>query len=210
MPKLPEKIEDWQAPWEKKGEDFNAETAKKFIFDLHKDAEKLNESLKTVRSEKTVVETERDDLKVQLDAKTDGDNADLTALQRENASLKGKIAAAEKAENDRKTLALEVAMDIEDITVKQARALAPRLSGNTREELEEDAERAISDLGFHVGPDKPAEKPDGDDPDDDRDDSGRDTGLRRRNLRSPLDPDPSGGTPLPEPTLEKVNELFPM
>lgn len=200
MPKLPEKIDDWQAPWEKSGDEFNAETAKKFIFDLHKDVEKKADELKVAKTDKKTAEDAREELQTQLDAKTTGKDDEAATLSRENARLQAQLDKIAKAEADRKSLALDVALDIDGITAKQAKALSKRLSGTTKEELEEDAQATIEELGLHIGPPKDAEE--------DEFDQG---GIQKRGerLRTSGDPKPTETT-LPAADLEAVNKLFPM
>lgn len=200
MPKLPEKIDDWQAPWEKSGDEFNAETAKKFIFDLHKDVEKKADELKVAKTDKKTAEDAREELQTQLDAKTTGKDDEAATLSRENARLQAQLDKIAKAEADRKSLALDVALDIDGITAKQAKALSKRLSGTTKEELEEDAQATIEELGLHIGPPKDAEE--------DELDQG---GIQKRGerLRTSGDPNPTETT-LPAADLETVNKYFPM
>lgn len=204
MPKLPEKVEDWQAPWEKSGEEFDAETAKTLIFNLHKSVETKDTELKTVKSEKREVETARDELQTQLEAKVSGENGEAERLSRELAAAQKWRTDREKADQTRRGLALDVALDVEGITGPQAKALAPLLRGDTEDELKASLESVVDGLGLTFG----VKKDDGDGDDE------RDAELRRRGQRqgrTPLDPDPNAdarGLPA-RADLVTTNELFP-
>jgi len=133
------KLEDWKAPWELKGEDFDEEAARKFIYDLFSDKEKLQDRVKAAN-------TERDEAKATVTAKqkeldaavANGPDKDaLTKLQAELAEAKSD---AEKAEL--KATRLEVAFD-KGIPTKQAH----RLQGKTKEELEADADEFLQSFG---------------------------------------------------------------
>ncbi|HEX5511618.1 MAG TPA: hypothetical protein VFX41_07860 [Actinomycetales bacterium] len=202
MPKLP-KFEDWQAPWEKKGEEFNAETAKKFIHDLLSKAEARDDELKAERKKARDAETAQADLQAQLDAKVAGEDGEAERLARELAAANKKLEERDKAERERKAKALDVALDIEGITAKQAKAIAPLLQGDNEDELAESAEKLIESLGLTIG-EKPA---DNDDEDNDEADRLRQRG--RRDLRNGSDPDPAT-PPMPKADFATVNELIPM
>lgn len=144
MPKLP-KLEDWLAPWEK-GEDGKAlpedeqkidpAQLKKYLHGLLGDKDRLRGQL-----DETTAEAEQLQQKL-ADAKTP---EELTKLQEENARL---IKERDEAKNSKdpkaelRSLKLEIALD-KGLTKRQAL----RLVGETKEELEEDADELIKEFG---------------------------------------------------------------
>lgn len=157
------KFEDWKAPWETKGTDFDAEQAKKAIYKLtrqaHIDAEKHQTELTTVRGELETEKTAKADLQKKVneaeDAKiTDAQERANAQLKRELAELKELItggAAPEKekaGENfDADKARLEVALEL-----GLTKAQAARLQGATLEELRTDGQAYAADLGIEVDP----------------------------------------------------------
>lgn len=133
MPKLG-KFEDYQAPWEVKGEDPDPEKIKRHYYNLLSDKEKLDEKV-------AAITTERDEYKSKLDEFETKDMSEIDRLKRENEELKNRKPEADPntaLENARLKLAIE-----HGLTVKQA----SRLSGSTAEELEADVPELLSDLG---------------------------------------------------------------
>lgn len=133
MPKLPE-FKDWKAPWEKSGTEFAAEVARKFIYDLHKDAEKQAEEISTLKTQNTELQT-----KV-----SDAEKANMTDAEKaaaERADLEKKLADA--GETSLEVTRLELALE-HGLTKSQAK----RLVGKTAEELTADAEDLVKDLGL--------------------------------------------------------------
>lgn len=138
MPNLP-KYEDWKAPWELKGEDFDEEAARKYIYTLSSDKEKLQGRITAASTEKTTLQEQLDAKVKELEAaQAKGDNAEVvTNLQNEKRDLSEKL---EKSllEN----LQLKVADD-KGLPLSQAK----RLSGKTKEELEADADEFLKEFG---------------------------------------------------------------
>jgi hypothetical protein len=187
------KFEDYKAPWEvnSDGEDIPEDEQqldpaklKKFLHGLLGDKARLQTTVTTVTGE-------RDDLKTQLDAKTREGEGDEQKRQREHDDAVKAAGAA----GDLKALKLEVALDIEGITPKQAKRLAARLTGNTREELESDAEGLVEDFGLGKAASKEDEEP-------------AQPGGKPRRLRAAGDPDPDTKD-APPADMKSVNELFP-
>lgn len=185
------KLEDWKAPWEvdANGADIPEENQtldparlKKHLHNLLGDKERLQANVTTVTAE-------RDDFKSKLDEAARANEGDEERRKREQQEA---IDAA-KAEGSLNALKLEVALDIDGITGKQAKALAKRLSGSTREELAEDAKTTIEDLGLQIG--KPA-APEGDEGDDEGKPS---PASRPRRQTASGDPRPNERS-LPDPT----------
>lgn len=171
---LPKKIEDWQAPWEKKDEEIDADKAKAFTYSLLVREEKAQADLAAEKKR-------ADDAEAALAAKEaeaarkGEDDATRTAREKQEAEAK---TAAEKDRADKaelKALRLEVAAE-KGLKPSQAK----RLVGTTKEELEADADEILEDF-------KPGGEEEGDDADAIR------TGNRPRTTRNPLDPDSGKG-----------------
>jgi cell division septum initiation protein DivIVA len=162
MPKLPE-FKDWKAPWEKSETEFNADVARKFIYDLHKDVEKGAEEISTLKTQNSELQT-----KV-----TETEKANMTEAEKaahEKAELEKKLASA--GEKDLEVTRLELALE-HGLTKSQAK----RLVGKTAEELTADAEALIEDLGL--------KKDESNNPDGEQTPDGR---TRPRRLQNPLNP----------------------
>lgn len=145
MAKLPEKIEDWTPPWEKRGEDFDAETAKELIFTLM-------HSEQTLKAEKAASARSLADVQSKL---TEAENRlaakpqDEAAKDAEISTLRTKVSKLEsegRQEDQALIQRLEVAIE-HGLTKRDAR----RLVGDTLEELEEDAAELAERLGVEKG-----------------------------------------------------------
>jgi len=131
------KFEDWKAPWDEKGEELDAEKAKRYLYDVIRDRD-------DAVVKKAKIAQERDELKTKVDEFETKDMTEVQRLQRELEAAKAKPAedTETKLENARLKLALE-----HGLTVKQAK----RLSGNTPEELEADVTELLDTLGIKPG-----------------------------------------------------------
>ncbi len=132
MTKLPE-YQDWKSPWEKKGEDVDAEKAKKFAYSLLKQNEGLTEQVATATREK-------DDLQKTVDEVSQKDETEKDRLAREKKKLEDDLAKANVTVNE--TLKLRVAIR-KGLNETQAK----RLVGSTEEELESDADALVQSFG---------------------------------------------------------------
>lgn len=144
-------LADYQAPWEKDGEDSEVDKTalKKFIHNLLVDKAKAQDAREAEQAKTVEVATERDELQTKLESKADPDiAAELTKAKQKQAEAESKAAAAE-ARADRVEIAVEKGL---------SPAQAKRLVGSNREELEADAEELVKDLGI---------EPKNDDGDDD-------------------------------------------
>lgn len=169
MSKLPEKIEDWNAPWESDTGESEVDKGrlKRYLFGLLKDKERLQETV-------TTVTTERDTLKQEADEKAREGETEVDRLKREKKELEDRLAQTPDKSAD--VLRLEVALE-KGLTAVQAK----RLVGATKDELEADAEELIASFG---GTGKSG------DGDEEENDPPRREPKRRRN---PGDPDPDAG-----------------
>lgn len=140
MPKLP-KFEEWQAPWEKNGTAFDAETAKKLIYDKSLDLEKANDA----HAEKvTSLTTENTGLKTKVSEfeKAGETAAEKTAREVAEAAKKAQEQAVADATKttDLKIARLEVAVE-KGLTADDMK----RIVGSTKEELLADADVFIAE-----------------------------------------------------------------
>jgi hypothetical protein len=188
MPKLPEDVKDWTAPWETAtGEtEIDKDKLKRYLFNLLGDKEKLQERL-------TESNTERDALKTEAEAKArEGETAEQK-LARENAELKAAVEAATKGDGSdvaKENLRLKVAIE-KGLNKDQLK----RLIGNTEEELLKDADELLASFGSHGK----SEEGEGD---------ANDGGLRRvpKGTFSPGDPSPGAGADV---STDKALEQIP-
>jgi actin-related protein len=143
MPDLP-KYEDWKAPWEEKGEELDAETAKKLIYNLSKDKE--NAAKKVAEKDTKIAEltTSNTELQSKVDEHETKNLSEVDRLKRENEQLK------KKAED--KPAGPEFDLEKERLRIAVAKRLtesqAKRLVGETREELEADADAYMQEHGL--------------------------------------------------------------
>lgn len=195
--KLASKLEDYKAPWEinkTTGEDIPEDeqevdkaALKKYLFGLLGDKDRLQTTVATVTAE-------RDTLKTQLDEKTREGEDDEQKRKREHDDA----VKAAKAEGDLAALRYEVALEVDGITPAQAKRLAKRLTGTTRDELEEDAKGLVEDFGIGKASEEPGEG----------DEAGPPAG-RPRKLRASGDPKPNERDAAPATDAESINKLFP-
>lgn len=166
------KIEDFQAPWESEtGADAEIDSAKlkKYLFNLLTDKAKAEDAAEEANGK--VAEAE----KAVEDAKTEFAKGDTTG---KIAELEGKLS---KAQEEAKTaqgnlLRLEVATE-KGLTPQQAK----RLQGETKEDLEADADEILETFGIK----QPAQQDDNEQDDDD--DEVRTTPRPRLRLTNPGD-----------------------
>jgi hypothetical protein len=142
-----EKFADWKAPWEKSGTEFDAEKARKYVYDLTRDKE-------TLTTEKAAVVQERDALKTKVE---EAETKDLSEVER----LKRELEKAKESKKEDPKLALEnarlkLALD-HGLTVAQAK----RLHGSTPEELEADVPELLETLGNKKVDEKEKDAPKG-------------------------------------------------
>jgi hypothetical protein len=189
MPKLPDKVEDWTAPWETAtGEtEIEKDKLKRYLFNLLGDKEKLQERL-------TESNTERDELKTKADAAAREGETNEQKLARENEELKAAVDKATKGGDDdtaKENLRLKVAIE-KGLNEAQLK----RLIGSTKEELLADADELLKSFGSHGN----AEEGEGGE-------TGGD-GVRRvpAGRRNPGDPNPGAGA---EVSVEKALEQIP-
>lgn len=153
------KFEDWQAPWEKSGQDFDEARAKGLLYSLYKAEHESAEKHATVKAE-------RDALQTKVDEFTRKDETEVERLRREVQERDQKLAQSANGDTSNEVLRLKVAL-AKGLTEFQTK----RLVGTTKEELEADADDILASFG---GSGKS-----GSDDDDDDDD----TDSRRRQVR---------------------------
>ena len=173
-----EPLETYKTPWEARGEEYDPVKGKKFVH-------WLLGKIDTEEAARKTVETERDGFKQKVDEFTRKDESAADKQARESKELQDRIVANENAARDAKQLRLDIALDFEGISGKDAKFMADRLTGTTREEIEADArifvERYIT----------PSTKKDDDDDDDNRREG---PNVRTSStLRTHGDPNPGSG-----------------
>jgi hypothetical protein len=131
------KFEDWTPPWGKDEAEFDADKAKKRIYDLLKDKHNTKERVATL---------ENDELQTKVTEFEEKDLSEVEKLRKENERLKNgdaptkpKVQSTDDLRADRLEIALEKGL---------SKAQAARLVGTTREELEADAEAYIEEHGL--------------------------------------------------------------
>lgn len=150
--------ETWQAPWEKKGDEFDAEIAKKFIYNLQKEAD----TVKGARATERQADKDRiSELEGKVQEFEDKDLSEVERLRKENERLKDGSAKKNEGTENSEAVRLEIALE-KGLTLAQSR----RLVGKTREELEADADTFLSEVN---GGQKNDEGEQGGDDDDDDD-----------------------------------------
>ena len=184
MPKLPEKIEDWLAPWESQtggNTEIDPDRLKRYLFGILQDKEKAQHRAETSESKVT-------ELEGKLTEKSREGETETDRLKRE---LKEAQEAAKNSKPDSgELLRLRVALKkgLSDAEVA-------RLVGNTEEELSKDADELLKLLGRD--PDKGKEG--------DKGEEG--PGTRRTPTgRNPSDPNPDAGRNL---STEDAIKLIP-
>jgi hypothetical protein len=185
MPKLPDSVDDWNAPWETAtGEtEIDKPKLKRYLFGILGDKQKLQESV-------AAKDTEIGELKKAADEKAREGETETQKLEREKKELETKLANASKGDDSSaEVLRLTVALD-KGLTKDQAK----RLIGTTEDELSKDADELLASFGAG-GKTDPEDDPDG-------------AGARRtpKGKHNPGDPKPEEGADI---TLEKAMEKIP-
>lgn len=181
-------FEDFSAPWESSAGngEIVPDKLKRLIFNLEVDKAKAEDAAETAAEETTAEKAKVTELDGKLAA---------AAAEASKNDPEGKVAAAvaraEKAEADAKAangklLRVEIAVE-KGLTPKQA----ARLVGETKEELEADADAFIEETGLPK-PGAPKDDDDDDDEDDDIVTLEREP-QRARRLSNPMARDPKGG-----------------
>ncbi len=184
------KIADFKAPWESEhGEvEIDKDKLKKYIHNLHLDKAKAQDARDAEAEKVATLTSERDELKEQVDSKDPDSGKKITKLEQERDEAKAATAKAEQRA-DRAEVAHE-----KGLTPKQAK----RLSGETKEELEADADELLEDLGIKPG------KPGEDDDDDDEDETDEGRTQPRSGVRSLVTPGDTGQPGSSEPDYVKA------
>lgn len=160
-------FDEWQKdkrPW-KTDEEFDAKRAEGLVYSLEKQVAENKARIKTLREEKSTLQDEVDDLTDAAEntpatkAAKDGDQPDPTdiaaivaaelakiGVTKKSSKEKRKEAEAAERDSDLKAARLEIALE-KGLT----KAQAARLVGDTREELESDADAYIEEHGLGTG-----------------------------------------------------------
>lgn len=161
------KFEDWKAPWEKQGEDFDPDKGRKFLYSLLQREE-------SALSAKDAADQARADLQAKLDEQTAAGGPQIAALQAQVTELTTKLdqattTAATEAEKSK--LRYEVGLQL-GLTPRQL----AKLDGDTKEALLEDAQETFGVSGTKEEKEEQTPAP---------------RSRPRTTLRNPGDPDPA-------------------
>jgi hypothetical protein len=151
------KLAEFRPPWitEDGNEvEINKDTLKKFLHNLITDKAKALDSRDELKESLATVTAERDDFKSQVDSKDPDSAGKIAKLEQKVKDAEAKLAKSEIA-----TARAEIASE-KGLTAKQAK----RLQGETREELEADADELLEDLGITPGNEKDDDDEDDDEP----------------------------------------------
>lgn len=168
------KFEDWQAPWEKAGDDFDEELAKKRVYDLEKDKHTRGEKLSERDAKIKELEGENSELtKAAATAKRDGET-ETQRLERELAEANTKLeaTAADARKNDLLKVQLETGLSEKQVS---------RLTGDDYDALLEDAKAYAEENEITLK---------GQEPDEDAQDAETVRRTPVRTARNALDPKP--------------------
>jgi polyhydroxyalkanoate synthesis regulator phasin len=161
MAKLPQKVDDWKAPWDD-GE-IDPDKAKQFVFKALKSAEAANERAEQAESDLTTEQEAHEETKTKLTELEDKDKPQIERLQAEVERLKAAPPAATKGKTK-----LEIAIEVGDeygLTTAQVRKVAGRIQGDNESALRKDAKAFIEE--FDLGKSRDGT----DDEDDDNEDT---------------------------------------
>lgn len=133
-------FENWNAPWEGEGKEFDAELAKKFAYNLKRSENEAKEKLGSVDTEleeyKAAIEKYK---KVEEDAKRENES-EIESANRARDEAQQKLKEFEGS-TARENLILKVRLE-KGLTESQAK----RISGDTFEELSADADEYLKDV----------------------------------------------------------------
>lgn len=132
-------FEHWKAPWEDKDEEFDADVAKKLIYNMSKRASERDAARET---EKTEAAAKISELEAKVQEFEDKDLSEVERLRKENERLKTPKTPDDKGNDSLAQARLEIALE-KGLTLAQSK----RLAGSTREELEADAVAYKAELG---------------------------------------------------------------
>lgn len=131
------KFEDWKSPWDKSGETFDAERARKYVYDVQKERSDTNDELTTAKQTVATLTAEKSGLETKV-ATLEKDGGDTAALKSQIADLQTKLDQA--AEQSRAAMLAAVKEEF-GLTDKQA----AKLDGDDLEALRTDARETFGD-----------------------------------------------------------------
>ena len=142
-------FEDWTPPW-KSDDEFDAEKAKKLIYNLSKDKDGQKDRIAGLLADK-------DELQSKVTEFEEKDLSETERVKRENARLKAEREnGGAGGGDDLERIRLEIALD-KGLTKAQVK----RLVGKTREELEADADAYMEEHGLVAAGDDDGDDSDG-------------------------------------------------
>jgi peptidoglycan hydrolase CwlO-like protein len=129
-------FDSWTPPWGSDDSQFDLEKAKRLIWNLQGDKDRLSTTNAEVTSKVTELEAE-------VEKYETANLSEIDRLKRENEKLKAPAKTPAASADDLRADRLEIALD-KGLT----RTAAMRLVGTTREELEADADAYIEEHGL--------------------------------------------------------------
>lgn len=168
---------DYKGPWGEEEEDFDAEKAKKLLYNLDKDKYHIQGLANEAEASKKDLEKALAVYKTAEKTAKQENESELERFKREKEELETKL---KEASNPRDTWILEVALE-KGLTKKQAK----RLQGENLEELLADADDYLEDIAPSAAGDDEVED----------DDNEINLVRKPRRVKSPVDPDPGADMP---------------
>lgn len=144
MGKIPEKFEDWQAPWGE--DDFDADKAARLVYSARKAEEKAKEALSAVKADLQEKLDAAEAAKAGTDAEAQSELKDLRKKVREQEEALKEPRPADRRRIDQLEVAIASGLPL---------SAAGRLQGESREEIEADAKVYLQEIGMDSGDGEP-------------------------------------------------------
>jgi hypothetical protein len=187
-------FDDWEAPFDP--EEVDGDKALRLIYSIRKDEHKLKTKLKAKTEEAEELSQAVTVYKEAEEAAKREGETETEALKRQVEALNKKLEEKPEEGDNLEAARLRIALK-HGLTERQAN----RLVGEDVDELEEDAEALIEELGLNSDDDETDDKA-GDDENEDA------VKLRRRPQgRTPLDPKPNAGKDID--VIKDIDKLVP-
>lgn len=194
---------DWKSPWDDSQEPFDAERARKYVYDVQKERETTKEELTTAKQTVTQLTSDRDALATKVTA-LEADGSDVTQLKSQLAELQTQLDQQQAATRQTWLDAVKTEFGLTDKQVK-------KLDGDDLEALRTDAIETFGEPTPNDDGEDDKDKPDDGDDDKDKPDPTPPArilpvgGPRRvRNLGDPAPNEPK------RPSVEDVLAKIPL
>ena len=134
MTRTPDTIEEYTAPWEKDGEELDAERAKKLLYNVLRERDNAQRELAAAKTSVTTLTAELDQAKTAAAEGARDGETQIQAVQRQLDELRTQT-EKERTETTRENARLKVQAEM-----KLTDAQAKRLVGSSYDEMKADAE----------------------------------------------------------------------